>query len=63
MYETFLKDEEGASAIEYGLIIGLIAVAAIVVLAVLGGQIEGVFQSASDTISSEAADAGGSAPE
>ena len=56
MYETFLKDEEGASAVEYGLILGLIAVAAIVVLGTLGDQISGFFQSASDTIATETAE-------
>ncbi|HUP91897.1 MAG TPA: Flp family type IVb pilin [Solimonas sp.] len=34
----FLRDEEGASAVEYGLIIGLIAVALVVVLIALGGD-------------------------
>lgn len=34
---NFLRDEEGASAVEYGLIVGLIAVAIIVVLTALAG--------------------------
>lgn len=43
---NFLRDEEGASAVEYGLIIGLIAVALIVVLTLLSGGLEGLFNKA-----------------
>ncbi|GAA4334564.1 hypothetical protein GCM10023144_26950 [Pigmentiphaga soli] len=35
----FVRDEEGATAIEYGLIAGLIAVVIIGVLTTLGGQL------------------------
>lgn len=35
---AFLKDESGASAVEYGLIVGLIAVALIAVLLLVGGD-------------------------
>jgi pilus assembly protein Flp/PilA len=35
---TFFKDEEGASAVEYGLIVGLIAVVLIAVLLLVGGD-------------------------
>ncbi|PPE74714.1 Flp family type IVb pilin [Solimonas fluminis] len=44
----FLRDEEGASAVEYGLIIGLIAVAIIVVLGFLGNGLENLFNKAND---------------
>lgn len=50
LYQTFLKDDEGASAIEYGLIIGLIAVILIAVLAALGGGLDDLFQDASDAV-------------
>ena len=43
-------DERGATAVEYGLIIGLIAVAVIAVLIFLGPQIAGLFQQVSDAI-------------
>lgn len=36
--KTFIRDEEGATAVEYGLIIGLIAVLLIVALTALGGS-------------------------
>jgi pilus assembly protein Flp/PilA len=41
----FMKDEEGATAIEYGLIAALIAVVIITALTALGGNLKGVFTS------------------
>ncbi|HSW12405.1 MAG TPA: Flp family type IVb pilin [Solimonas sp.] len=40
----FLRDEEGASAVEYGLIVGLIAVAIIATLLLIGPKLDGLFQ-------------------
>lgn len=40
---AFWKDEEGATAIEYALIAGLIAVAIIAALTALGVSINGIF--------------------
>ena len=50
--KQFLRDEEGASAVEYGLIVGLIAVALVLVLGALGGDsgLGGLFQSVVDAI-------------
>jgi pilus assembly protein Flp/PilA len=39
----FMKNEEGATAIEYGLIASLIAVAIVGVLVTLGPKLSGVF--------------------
>ena len=39
----FLKNESGATAIEYGLIAALIAVAIVAVLTTLGPKLAGVF--------------------
>lgn len=39
----FLKDEDGATAIEYGLIAGLIAIAIIVALSTLGDELSQMF--------------------
>ena len=47
-FMNFIRDEEGASAVEYGLIIGLIAVALIVVLGLLSGGMENLFDKAAD---------------
>ena len=41
--KNFLQDEEGATAIEYGLIAGLIAVVIIGTVTALGTRISGVF--------------------
>lgn len=49
----FLRNEEGASAVEYGLIIGLIAVALIVVLGLLGGGLDELFQRVVGCLSAE----------
>ena len=40
---TLLKDEDGATAIEYGLIAALIAVAAITALTSVGSNLNGKF--------------------
>lgn len=46
----FAKDESGATAIEYGLIAALIAVAIIAIVGTIGGQLQGAFQSISDQL-------------
>lgn len=43
---NFLRDEEGASAIEYALLVGLIAVAIVAAVTALGTKVSGVFTSA-----------------
>ena len=46
-----IKDREsGASAVEYGLLIGLIAVAIIAVLLLLGPRLAGLFTSVNDQL-------------
>ncbi|AZV95458.1 Flp family type IVb pilin [Bordetella sp. J329] len=40
----FLKDEDGATAIEYGLIAGLIAIAIIAALTTLGTDLSDLFE-------------------
>lgn len=44
MFRVFLKDESGATAIEYGLIAALIAVAAIGAFGAVGNGLENTFQ-------------------
>ena len=55
---NFLRDENGQGMVEYGLILALIAVAAISVLGILGGKIKTVFQHSSDQIESVTSSAG-----
>ena len=45
-----LRDEKGATAIEYGLIAGLIAVVIIAAVTLLGADISAVFTSITDAI-------------
>ena len=45
-----LRNDDGATAIEYGLIAGLIAVVIIAAVTLLGGDIAGVFTGISDAI-------------
>jgi pilus assembly protein Flp/PilA len=46
----FAKDESGATAIEYGLIAALIAVALITILGTLGGNLKDTFTTVSDKL-------------
>ena len=42
---NFLRDEDGATAVEYGIMVALIAAVIIAVVAALGTTLQGVFQS------------------
>jgi pilus assembly protein Flp/PilA len=54
--KEIIKSEDGQGMVEYGLILGLIAVAAVVALIALGPKISEMFQGASDKLpASEAA--------
>jgi len=48
--KNFFREEEGASAVEYGLLVALIAVAIIGAVQALGGSLSAMFQSVADTI-------------
>ena len=48
----FLKDDSGATAIEYGLIAALVSVAAIGALTALGTSLSNLFTSVSSTVAS-----------
>lgn len=45
--KSFLKDESGATMIEYGLVAALVSVAAIIALQVLGSQLQVIFNTVS----------------
>ncbi|NBB83709.1 MAG: Flp family type IVb pilin [Alphaproteobacteria bacterium] len=47
---SFLRDESGATAIEYGLIAALIAVAIIGALSTLSGELEETFNAVSNEL-------------
>jgi len=50
---AFLKDESGATMIEYGLVAALVSISAIVALQLLGAELQKIF----NTVSSYLADA------
>ncbi|SFF38619.1 pilus assembly protein Flp/PilA [Fontimonas thermophila] len=60
LFRAFAKDEEGATAIEYGLIVGLIAIALIAVLLLVGGEqgLGGLF----NTVATEVQNASSTTP-
>lgn len=47
---TFLSDDSGATAIEYGLIVGLIAVAIIAAVTTVGTKISSQFNTVASTL-------------
>lgn len=53
------RPQRGASAVEYGLVVGLIAVALILVLQTLGGGLESLFQDAANAVTGTDAGDGG----
>jgi pilus assembly protein Flp/PilA len=42
--------ERGATAVEYGMLVALIAAVIVAIVAFLGGQIQGAFQTVSDAL-------------
>jgi Flp pilus assembly pilin Flp len=52
------RDERGAAMAEYGLLLALVALAAIVVLAAFGESITAVFQTADDNLNTNLPAAG-----
>ena len=57
--KAFLKDESGATMIEYGLVAALVSVAAIIALQILGSQLQIIFNTVSSYLSSAASSSGG----
>ena len=47
---NMLKDDEGATLVEYGLVVSLIAVAAIAAITTLGGQVANTFSNIANKI-------------
>ncbi len=46
----FIRDEEGATAVEYGLLVALIAAVIIGIVVVLGGQLNTAFTNVSGSL-------------
>jgi pilus assembly protein Flp/PilA len=49
-----IREEKGATAVEYGLLVGLIAVAIIITVTTLGGQLDALFQKVTSKLSGPA---------
>ncbi|MBB3542411.1 MULTISPECIES: Flp family type IVb pilin [unclassified Rhizobium] len=62
LVSRFLKDESGATAIEYGLIAALISVALITGASALGGKLNVLFNNLSVTMNSAASKAPAAVP-
>jgi pilus assembly protein Flp/PilA len=50
LFARFIKNESGATAIEYGLIAALISVVAIGAMGAAGGGVQGAFQGAANAM-------------
>lgn len=46
----FVRDERGATMVEYGLLVALVAVAVIGAVTALGGSINTIFETADDSL-------------
>jgi pilus assembly protein Flp/PilA len=51
--KSFLRDEDGATAIEYGLIAALVSVAAVTALTDVGSSLDTLFQTVSSELDGE----------
>lgn len=58
-FNRLLKDESGATMIEYGLIAALISVAAIVALTAMGGSLQTMFNTVSTALDTAVGGSGG----
>jgi pilus assembly protein Flp/PilA len=54
MFRRFVKDDGGATAIEYGLIAALVSVAIIVMLGTLGDNLNATFKEVADQLTAAA---------
>ncbi|UCH74558.1 MAG: Flp family type IVb pilin [Rhodospirillales bacterium] len=51
-FKAFLRDESGATLIEYGLVAALVSVAAIIALQVLGSELQVIFNTVTSYLAS-----------
>jgi len=57
LFQRFLRDEEGQDLIEYTLLMAFIALASAAIFVGVGGSVNGIWQTASNQLSSAAASA------
>ena len=46
----FVRDQRGATMLEYGLLVGLVAIAAIIAVTAMGGALSNMFTDASNAL-------------
>lgn len=51
LFMRFIRDENGQSLVEYGLILALVVIAAIIVMRSLGEEVRGTFTDVVNTLS------------
>lgn len=51
LFMRFVRDENGQSLVEYGLILALVVIAAIVIMRSLGDEVRGTFTDVVNTLS------------
>ena len=52
LIKRFVKEEEGATMVEYGIMVALIAVVCITVVALIGTNLNGTFNKVADNVKS-----------
>ncbi len=52
LIQKFLKDESGATMVEYAILVALISVAAIVIIVAVGSQVKSAFNAVNTQLSS-----------
>ena len=62
MKHAYLHNEDGATAIEYGLMAAAIALAIITIVFTLGGTVEGVFDDVNTDLAAAGSGGGGGTP-
>lgn len=60
LFSRFVKDESGATAIEYGLIAGLVSVVIITAVTAVGGKLDETFNKIKDALPASAGAGGAS---
>lgn len=50
LIQKFLKDESGATMVEYAILVALISIAAIAIIVVIGDRINAAFQRVQDAL-------------
>lgn len=50
LIQKFLRDESGATMVEYAILVALISIAAIAIIVVIGDRIQAAFQKVQDAL-------------